>query len=331
MAEPKLSISVAMCTYNGSQFLREQLTSIAAQVRLPDELVICDDGSTDSTPQIVADFASSVAFPVRWIRNEVNLGSTKNFEKAIGLCTGDLIALSDQDDIWLPEKLARQAEMFELDPALGGVFSDAELIDDKSQPIGKRLWPGFDFTTREKRRFKQGGAVAVMLKRNVVTGATLMIRSSLRSVFTPIADCWQHDGWIAWMAVIYSKLGLIEEPLIRYRIHASQQIGVEAIARSQTLTLRQRLARAKREEPPEQLSGAGQLEILARRLATTHDQKSDAVRPALRQKSRFLVNRGKPCTNRAIRAMSIMWNKRNYELYGAGWKELLRDIAILFA
>ena len=119
--------------------LPEQLASIAAQTRQPDELVVCDDGSSDATPQIVEDFASLVAFPVRFFRNPKNLGSTKNFEQAIGLCTGDLIALCDQDDIWLPEKLARQAEMLERDASLGGVFSDAELVDDRSQPIGKRL------------------------------------------------------------------------------------------------------------------------------------------------------------------------------------------------
>lgn len=109
-------ISVAVCTYNGSRFLPEQLTSIAAQTRLPDEMVVCDDGATDATAEIIEKFARTAPFLVRFIRNSQNLGSTKNFENAIGLCTGDLIALSDQDDIWMREKLGRQAEMMERDP-----------------------------------------------------------------------------------------------------------------------------------------------------------------------------------------------------------------------
>src|SRR5438128_2977881 len=98
-------ISIAMCTYNGEQFLRDQLASIAVQTRPPDELVVCDDHSADATCEIVARFAASSPFPVRLHVNEQNLGSTKNFEHAIRLCEGDIIALSAQYDDWLPEKL----------------------------------------------------------------------------------------------------------------------------------------------------------------------------------------------------------------------------------
>src|SRR5882724_11959920 len=93
-------ISVAMCTYNGAGFLSEQLESIAAQTRLPDELVICDDRSTDESVEIVRNFARHTPFSVRLEMNEENLGSTKNFEKSIGLCQGEIIALADQDDVW---------------------------------------------------------------------------------------------------------------------------------------------------------------------------------------------------------------------------------------
>ncbi len=86
--------------------LEPQLASLLAQTRLPDELVACDDGSTDGTVSILEAFARRAPFPVRIERNDVRLRSTRNFEKAIGLCTGDLIATSDQDDVWLPEKLA---------------------------------------------------------------------------------------------------------------------------------------------------------------------------------------------------------------------------------
>src|ERR1700704_2935070 len=102
----ELRIWVALCMYNGADFLSEQLESIAAQTRLPDELVVCDDGSSDDSTDIVRNFAKNASFPVRLEVNEKNLGSTKNFEKAIGLCNGDIISLADQDDVWKLHKLA---------------------------------------------------------------------------------------------------------------------------------------------------------------------------------------------------------------------------------
>src|SRR5215470_8302349 len=111
------AISVAMCTYNGARFLAEQLGSLAAQSRLPDELVVCDDGSTDESAEIVKDFARHAPFPVRLEVNEENLGATKNFEKAIGLCRGEVIALSDQDDVWYPKKLELHESVFVADPS----------------------------------------------------------------------------------------------------------------------------------------------------------------------------------------------------------------------
>src|SRR5258708_29962312 len=118
-------ISVAMCTYNGARFLAQQLESIVAQTRLPDELVVCDDVSADESPEIIRKFAKNAPFPVRLELNEKNLGSSKNFEKAIGLCRGGLIALADQDDVWKPQKLAVLETVLENHPEVGYAFSDA--------------------------------------------------------------------------------------------------------------------------------------------------------------------------------------------------------------
>src|ERR1022692_2995726 len=102
-----LSISVAMCTFDGGRFLSAQLESIAAQTRPPDELVVCDDGSSDASGNIIKDFARRAAFPTRLVVNDKHLGSTKNFEQAISLCQGTIVALADQDDVWYPHKLQR--------------------------------------------------------------------------------------------------------------------------------------------------------------------------------------------------------------------------------
>ncbi len=223
-------LSVAMCTYNGAQYLQEQLDSIAAQTRLPNEVVVCDDGSTDATLQILSKFQEKAPFSVRIYRNETNLGPTKNFEQAIGLCSGDIIALSDQDDVWMPHKLERLERTLENHPNAGYVFSDALVVDEKLRPLGYTMWNRLSFTTRQRRRFEQGRQLEVLLKHNVVTGTTMAFRAELRDWILPIPNQWVHDAWIALLASATGAGGIfIEEPLIKYRQHLNQVIGVRTI------------------------------------------------------------------------------------------------------
>ena len=329
MTAPKLRISVALCTYNGSRFLPEQLASIAAQTRLPDEMVVCDDCSSDSTREIIREFARTAPFPVRFVSNSANLGSTKNFEKAIGLCTGDLIALCDQDDIWLPEKLARQLAVLESDPSLGGVFSDAELIDASSRPIGRRLWANFLFTPRDQIRFQSGHGANVLLKGNVVTGATLMFRASLRPVLMPIPAIWVHDVWIAWMLLVHSKLTFISEPLMQYRLHSGQQIGVEALALS-ALPLRRRLEKGKRAEPAKHLAEAAGFEELSRNILASDEGRNRDTALRIQQKIAFLRDRAAPYTSRPTKALQLLMRAGDYQRYERSWKSFVRDIVMVF-
>ncbi len=135
-----IELSVAMCTYNGAAFLPAQLQSIVTQTRLPDELVICDDRSSDDTVGIINAFAHTAPFPVRFEINETNLNSTKNFERAISQCRGRIIALSDQDDLWLSQKLERICTVLDANPNAGYVFSDADLVDREAVPLGETAW-----------------------------------------------------------------------------------------------------------------------------------------------------------------------------------------------
>jgi glycosyltransferase involved in cell wall biosynthesis len=111
-AEPAPRISIAMATYNGAGYLPAQLASLAVQSALPSELVVTDDGSTDATAQIIEDFARFAAFPVKLFRNQTRLMFRDNFLRAAELCTGELIAFCDQDDVWHPDKLLRCAKEF---------------------------------------------------------------------------------------------------------------------------------------------------------------------------------------------------------------------------
>jgi glycosyltransferase involved in cell wall biosynthesis len=219
-------ISIAMCTYNGEAYLSDQLVSIGKQMQQPDELIVCDDGSTDSTLQVLDQFSKGAPFPVRVYRNEQRLGSTKNFEKAMSLCKGDFIFLSDQDDVWMPEKVNRLLQALRNNPHAGYVFSDALIVDEALHPLGYTMWQTIKFTPRERRQFEQGKQPAVLLKRNVVTGATMAFRATLKSFILPIPEEAIHDEWIALLASAIGIYGvLIDESLIHYRQHSQQLRG----------------------------------------------------------------------------------------------------------
>src|SRR5258708_7526568 len=182
-------ISVALCTYNGERFLPEQLASIAKQTRLPDELVVCDDHSMDRTVAIVQEFAAAASYPVRVFENKSNLGFAANFERAIRLCDGDLIALCDQDDIWYPHRLDCSEQEFIAHPHAGLVFSDADLVDEHNRLIGQTLWQRLGFVGKCKRDLLAGQFV-VLAKHRFVTGATVMFRATLRDHCLPIGPGW---------------------------------------------------------------------------------------------------------------------------------------------
>src|SRR5581483_2986961 len=126
-----MTLSIVMATFNGAAHLPRQLRSLAAQERLPDELVVSDDGSTDQTATILHGFAEQAPFPVRLLTNDRPLGSTANFEVAIAAATGDIIAPCDQDDVWYPEKLKRIEAAFDATPRPSLVFSDADVVDEQ--------------------------------------------------------------------------------------------------------------------------------------------------------------------------------------------------------
>lgn len=221
-----MKISIALCTYKGSLFLQEQLDSFAKQSRLPDELVLVDDNSEDDTVGIAHKFARRAPFPVRVVVNDFNVGSTRNFEKAIHLCNGDIIALSDQDDVWVPEKLKRLEPIFASDPAVGMVFTNATLVDDRLRPLRSRLWHE-TFRARDRAAFAEGRASKVLLQYNVVTGATMAFRRSIKDAILPIPTLpgYIHDAWIALIASLISHIVALDEKLVLYRQHPGQQLG----------------------------------------------------------------------------------------------------------
>lgn len=212
-----------MCTYNGAEFLQAQLESILAQTRPPDEIIICDDRSTDETHSVLHGFSKSAKITT----NKENLGSLKNFEQAIGLCTGDVIALSDQDDVWREDKLQRIEQAFREAPKAGLVFSDAEIVDAQLRGLGRRMWNEVGFDSHKRKLVDHGRALDVLISGWTVTGAAMAFRSEYKSLALPIPTNIPmiHDGWIALSVAAVSDTVTIDEPLIKYRQHAGQQIG----------------------------------------------------------------------------------------------------------
>ena len=236
MTRPE-TISVALCTHNGERFLRQQLLSIFEQSLLPDEIVISDDASTDRTLEIVSETIAGVParsaasrVAVNLLRNPAAVGIVANFQSAISACTGDLIALCDQDDEWVPGRLERVRSEFERRPDLVLLHSDAVLIDGEGEPLGGTVFETLGVDSRFIAAVHGGDAWSVLLKRNIATGATIVFRRSLIAVALPIPDGWLHDEWLTIVAAAVLRVDLIAEPLVRYRQHGSNEVGAQNLS-----------------------------------------------------------------------------------------------------
>jgi glycosyltransferase involved in cell wall biosynthesis len=313
-------ISVVLCTYNGTRYLREQLSSIAQQTRIPAELVACDDQSTDDTVAVLNAFASAAPFPVRVIVNSQRLGSTRNFDQALGLASGELIALCDQDDRWAPDKLRRLSQFLMENPTAGGIFSDADLIDKNSKSIGFGLFAKHKFTARKQRQFLNN-PTATLLKHDVITGSTLMFRSSLRSHCLPIPATWVHDGWLAWMIALHSRLALTTEPLTDYRVHSGQQLGVGVLGESgselKDETRRQHYARVARQFE----------DLLTKIIADFGIEKEGLVRE-VREKIAFLIRQSTLSPSLPVRIVQMTYLLPRYLRYARGLGSLRKDLML---
>ena len=221
-------ISVALCTFNGEKFISQQLDSILSQSVPVDEIVVCDDGSTDSTCQILEQYAAQ-SQSIRLIKNEHNLGYIANFEKAIRLCQGDYIFLSDQDDIWHPDKVAESIGYLS-SSGMFGAFTDARIIDTDGKETGHTLFQLLNLRPYIEKGILQKHLFEIMcLRKNFVTGATLVLTKAGKEMVLPFrnSSLFVHDGWISLRLSSTGKLGFIDKPLIGYRTHTGQQLGLD--------------------------------------------------------------------------------------------------------
>jgi len=222
-----LKISVAICTYNGALFIKEQLNSILLQTLPVNEIIICDDGSTDNTINIINELMLLYPNIIQLYKNEYTLGAKKNFEKAILLCKGDYIFLSDQDDIWDEEKVKICINYLENNSELIGVFTNAKLINESGiSCYSKNLWEYASFPMAE---INKENLYSYILKfGNIVTGANLVIKKEALRLIIPfqfLENVW-HDEWIAICLSSLGRLGILDKCLTYYRMHPNQQVGI---------------------------------------------------------------------------------------------------------
>lgn len=282
-----MGISVAMCTFNGAAHLQTQLETIAGQSRLPDELVISDDRSVDDSLEIVEKFAAEAPFPVDLSVAERHLGSTRNYERVIQRCTGDVIILCDQDDVWLPHKVERIEQVFAASPDVGLAFSDAYLINVAGRRTGNRLWDIAGFTRAQRQRMARD-PFGQLMGRSIVSGCTLAFRADLRSLLIPFPPEEAaphmrliHDRWISLVLAPASTVAVIDEPLVEYRIHPRQQVGIPRLQVRQVVpqsVLRFRQVAVPRPVMAERLTATiGHLATVRERLMTAPDLKDRAA------------------------------------------------------
>lgn len=224
-----MKLSVALCTYNGAQFVEKQLQSILRQDLPVQEIVICDDNSHDDTINFLRSYAKKHN-DIKWIikQNSKSLGVTKNFEKALSLCTGDIIFLSDQDDVWKPYKTKVIVDYLEKHPEVDLVFSNAELVDENGYlKTDKTL---FDACGLGPLRELWNSGLQFEIE-NVIQrllGATFGIRREFVNRCLPFDSNVSnyHDGQLAMSSVALNCNGMIDESLIEYRIHGNNVVGL---------------------------------------------------------------------------------------------------------
>lgn len=321
------TISVALCTHNGERFVESQVQSILDQTLPPSQLVLSDDASADATVQLVTALvenhrASHPERPLDFVvfRNERALGVAGNFEQAILACDGDLIALSDQDDVWVPERLAEIRAVFAANSQLSLVHSDARLVDDNGAPLGATLFDSIGVSRWERETETTADALRVLVRRNIVTGATAVFRRELVSRAMPIPDAWIHDEWLAAVAAAVGRIGIDARHLVDYRQHGANQIGAAKLSFIQKL--------AKLQEPRSERNRI--LLLRAEQLASRLQKlKADPRLVSLaRTKVRHETFRSSLPANRLFRVVPVLVRAGGgwYRHFGMGAQDVLRDL-----
>ncbi|HSN60253.1 MAG TPA: glycosyltransferase family 2 protein [Ferruginibacter sp.] len=204
-------VSVAMTTYNGEQFLHQQLQSILDQSYRNLEVIISDDGSTDSTIDIIKNFQTSHS-NIFFFKNEKGKGIKKNFENALMHCKGTYIALCDQDDYWMPDKIAALVKGID---GYALIYHNSLFVNDNGESLNK--------TIADKMNCYTGNNPEVFLMHNCISGHATLFHRKLLSIALPFPEARYHDWWLSFIAACNDGVVYLPMVLVHYRQHQTSK------------------------------------------------------------------------------------------------------------
>jgi len=199
-------VSIALCTYNGQTYIKEQLDSLINQTYQNIEIIIVDDCSTDNTEQICLSYNN---IKLSFYQNEINIGYTKNFEKAITLCNGDYICLCDQDDIWVSDKIELLVKNINNNIL---IYHDSDFINGKGNKLGVQ-------SMSQRYNMYQGSSVLPFILSNCISGHAAMFSKKLIPYLLPFDKRFYHDWWLAYVAFNIGSVKYFDHILVHYRQH----------------------------------------------------------------------------------------------------------------
>lgn len=215
-------VSVAMAVYNGEKYISEQLQSIVDQTYRNIEIIITDDKSSDNTVQIILDFQKRYS-NIFLSCNKENSGITKTFENSFKNCKGDFIAISDQDDIWELDKI--EVMLNEIGPE-DAFYSNSRLIDKNGNCLE------VDFKSIMNLQSYYSGAPFLLSK--AIPGHNILMKRDFMEKLIPFPEGVLFDKWISYCSAANNGLKYIDKPLVRYRQHESNAIGIRGHSKNET-------------------------------------------------------------------------------------------------
>lgn len=325
---PSQRVSVALCTCEGARFIADQIESICRQTMPPAEIVLHDDASCDDTIaraqaawRRCLDRRPDGTPELKIAVHEQRLGVARNFSSALAACTHEFIALSDQDDVWHPKRLERMVLRMEARPSLLLLHGNARLVDAEGRSLGGTLFEALDVSAKELEAIAGGVAFKVLLDRNLVTGATTLLRRRLLESAFPIPPHWIHDEWLGMLAAALGGLDVEKEPLLDYRQHGANQIGAQ---RERFLDAAGRAMASRGEWHTRRLLRAQELEARLEALPSVPPLVLGMVR------EKVAHHRARAALPQArIRRLPLVfreWKTGRYRRYGRGLRGVIKDL-----
>lgn len=317
---PERAVTAVVCTHNGERYLADQLQSILDQSSPVAEIIISDDASRDKTLTIAKTILEDADMPFRIYTRPSPLRVAANFHFGMSRVHTEFAALADQDDRWHINKVARMLDVFRERPDLELVHSDARVIDALGKPLGGTIFGTLEISDREWHDYASEEPLNELIRRNIVTGATVMMRPELARRAGSPPPPWLHDEWYAIAAAMAGRIAVIREPLIDYRLHGGNLVG------RGRLSLKQKVERATAKGYRAQVARVARAEALldrAEALGATADQRALIGRKVSHERARLTL----PESRMRRWPTVLRWGlKRRYRTYSRGAIDIVRDL-----